>query len=292
MGQNVVRTCPRATTRSYGRGGGGHTPAVRRALGTIFLTLGLLSASLALSAWWVQHTAFDTANTSTIAEAAFQNPELRADLARGIADRVATELGVDHALVQSAADATLVRPEIANAFASVLRDIHSRLIGQTTGPVIVSPELVARAIGNPAASQLAPVSIDIPTFDALNTTRKTLHDVIPILIYVAVVLVFLGVLIHSSKPAALRVLGAWFLAASVIELLVAYALPVLVLPALVDSPYADLVAEVDKATLGPLVGVLIMLAGAGVACLVAGAWLDRPDRPQPRAWGAAAPSRW
>ena len=263
---------------------------MRRALGTIFLTLGLLSASLALSAWWVQHTAFDTANTTTIAEAALQNPELRADLARGIADRVATELGVDHALVQSAADATLVRPDIATAFSSVLRDIHSRLIGQTTGPVMVAPDLVARAIGNPAAAQLPAVSIDIPTFDALNTTRKTLHNLIPILIYVAVVLVTLGVLIHSNKPAALRTLGVWFLVASVVELLVAYALPVLVLPALVDSPYAELVAEVDKATLGPLVGVLIMLAGAGVGCLVAGAWLDRPDRPQPRTW-RTAPSR-
>ncbi len=261
---------------------------MRRALGTICLTLGLLSASLALSAWWVQHTAFDTRNTTTIAEAALQNPELRADLARGIADRVATELGVDHALVQSAADATLVRPDIAIAFSSVLRDIHSRLIGQSTGPVVVAPELVARAIGNPAAAQLPPVSIDIPTFDALDTTRKTLRDVIPILIYIAVVLVVLGLLIHSSKPTALRTLGAWFLAASVFELLIAYALPVLVLPALVDSPYAELVAEVDKATLGPLVGVLIMLAGAGVACLVAGSWLDRPDRPQPGTWSTAA----
>jgi hypothetical protein len=261
---------------------------VRRALGTIFLTLGLLSASLALSAWWVQHTAFDTANTTTIAEAALQNPDLRADLARGIADRVSTELNVDHALVQSAADATLVRPEIATAFASVLRDVHSRLIGQTSGPVVVAPELVARAIGNPAAAQLQPVSIDIPTFDALDTTRKTLHDVIPILIYVAAVLTALGLLIHSNKPAALRTLGIWFLAAIVFELVVAYALPVLVLPALVDSPYAELVAEVDKATLGPLVGVLIMLAGAGVGCLVAGSWLDRPDRPRAAAWNTAA----
>ena len=261
---------------------------MRRALGTIFLTLGLLSASLALSAWWVQHTAFDTGNTMTIAEAALQNPDLRADLARGIADRVSTELGVDHSLVQTAAEATLVWPDIATAFSSVLRDIHSRLIGQTSGPVIVSPDLVARAIGNPAAAQLTPVSIDIPTFDALDTTRKTLHDLIPILIYVAVVLVALGLLIHSSKPTALRVLGAWFLAASVVELLVAYALPVLVLPALVDSPYAELVAEVDKATLGPLVGVLIMLAGAGVGCLVAGAWLDRPDRAARGTWSPAA----
>jgi hypothetical protein len=261
---------------------------VRRALGTILLTLGLLSASVALSAWWVQHTAFDTANTTTIAEAALQNPDLRADLARGIADRVSIELNVDHALVQSAADATLVRPEIATAFASVLRDVHSRLIGQTSGPVVVAPELVARAIGNPAAAQLQPVSIDIPTFDALDTTRKTLHNVVPILVYVAVVFTALGLLIHSNKPAALRTLGAWFLAASVFELVVAYALPVLVLPALVDSPYAELVAEVDKATLGPLVGVLIMLAGAGIGCLVAGSWLDRPDRPRAAAWNTAA----
>lgn len=263
---------------------------MRRALGTIFLTLGLLSASLALSAWWVQHTAFNTDNTTTIAEAALQNPDLRADLARGIADQISTQVGADHALVQSAADQTLLRPDIAVAFASVLRDIHSRLIGQSSGPVVVSPELVARAVNIPAAAQLPAVSIDIPTFDALNTARQTLHDLIPILIYVAIVLVVLGVLIHSSKPAALRVLGAWFLAASVAELLIAYALPVLVLPALVDSPYAELVAEVDKATLGPLVGVLIMLAGAGVGCLVAGSWLDRPDRGRPATW-SAAPSR-
>ena len=272
--------------------GDGHTPAVRRALATILLTLGLLSGSLALSAWWVQRTAFDTSNTSTIAEAALQNPELRSDLARGIADRVAIELGVDHSVVQTAAETTLVRPDIAILFSGVLRDIHSRLIGQSAGPVVVPADLVARAVSIPAAAQLADVSIDIPTFDALDSARKTLRDAIPILIYAALVLTVMGVVLHPRKSTALRTLGAWFLGASVVELLIAYGVPVLLLPALVDSPYAELVAEVDKATLGPLVGVLVMLAGAGVGCLVAGAWLDQRE-PLPRdAWGAAAPSRW
>ncbi len=259
----------------------------------MLLTLGLLCASLALSAWWVQRTAFDTANTSTIAEAALQNPDLRADLARGIADRVATELGVDHAIVQSAAEATLVQPDIANAFAGVLRDVHARLIGETTGPVIVPADLVARAVGNAAAAQLPPVAIDIPTFDALDTARRGLHRAIPLLIYAAITLVVLGLVLHPYKPAALRILGGWFLGASIAELIVAYTLPVLVLPAVVDSPYADLVAEVDKATLGPLVGVLVMLAGAGVGCLVAGAWLDhREPSNYDDGWDAAAPYRW
>jgi hypothetical protein len=263
---------------------------VRRAFATVLMTVGLLAASLALAAWWVQRTAFDTSNTTTIAEAALQNSELRSDLARGIADRVSTELGVDHATVESAAQATLVRPDIATAFAGVLRDVHSRLIGQSSGPVQVPPDLVARAIGNPAAASLPAVAIDIPTFSALDTTRSTVHDAVPMLVYVAVICVALGVLVHPSKPAALRLLGGWFLGAAIVELIVAYMVPVVVLPALVDSPYAELVAEVDKATLGPLVGVLIMLAGAGVGCLVAGAWLDRPDRPHPGTW-SAAPSR-
>jgi hypothetical protein len=250
---------------------------VRRTIASTLLSLGLLFGALALSAWWVQRTAFDTSNTSDVAEAALQNPGLRADLARAIADSVAVELNLDHAAVESAAQAALVQPGIATAFSGVLRDIHARLIGEETGPVKIPPDLVVRATGNPAAAQLPPVAVDVPTFDALDTTRRTLHRALPLLVTAAVVLVLLGLLFHPSKPTALRVIGGWLIGASVVELVVAYTLPVLVLPALVDSPYAELVAEVDKATLGPLVGVLVMMAGAGVGCLVAGSWLDRPE---------------
>jgi hypothetical protein len=250
---------------------------VRRALATVLISLGLLSASLALAAWWVQRTAFDTSNTEAIAEAALQNQGLRTDLAQGIADQVSTELGVDHGVVQSAAEATLVQPDIANAFAGVLRDVHARLIGEATGPVAVPPDLVARAVGNEAAAQLPPVTIDVPTFAALDTTRRTLRTAIPLLVFSAITLTVLGLAFHPSKPTALRILGGWLLGASIVELIIAYTVPVVALPALIDSPYAQLVAEVDKATLGPLVGVLVMLAGAGIGCLVLGAWLDRRE---------------
>jgi hypothetical protein len=250
---------------------------VRRVIASTLLSLGLLCGTLAMSAWWLQRTAFDTSHTSDVAEAALQNPELRSDLARAIADRVAIELNLDHAAVESAAQTALVRPDIATAFSGVLRDVHARLIGEATGPVSIPPDLVVRATGNPAAAQLPAVTFDIPTFSALDTTRRTLKRAIPLLIYAAAVLVVLGLVLHPWKPAALRTIGVWLLGASVFELVVAYTLPVLVLPALVDSPYAELVAEVDKATIGPLVGVLVMMAGAGVGCLVAGAWLDRPN---------------
>ena len=183
--------------------------------------------------------------------------------------------------MESAAQTALVQPGIATAFAGVLRDVHARLIGEATGPVMIPPDLVVRATGNPAAAQLPPVAVDVPTFDALDSTRRALHRAIPLLITSAVVLGLLGLVFHPSKPTALRIIGAWFIVASIVELVVAYTLPVILLPALVDSPYAELVAEVDKATIGPLVGVLIMLAGAGVACLVAGSWLERRQAAPP-----------
>jgi hypothetical protein len=191
--------------------------------------------------------------------------------------------------VQTAAEQALVQPDIAVAYADVLRDVHARLVGEATGPVTVPANLVAMAVGTavPGLSQLTqlpPVTVDVPTIDALDTTRRTLDRTIPILIAVGAALALLGLLIHPRKPIALRTIGAWLLGASVVELVLAYSVPTIILPALVDSPYVDLVAEVDKATIGPLVGVLVMMAGAGLACVVVGSWLDRPPRaaqPQP-----------
>jgi hypothetical protein len=266
---------------------------VRRALASTLLSIGLLCGALALAAWWVQRTAFDTRNTSDIAEAALQNTEVRADLARAIADRVSVALNLDHATVQNVADAALLQPGLAGAFSGVLSDIHARLIGEATGPVTISPELVAQATGAPVAAQIPSVTVDVPTYDILDTSRRTLREGIPLLVAGAGGLIVLGLFLHPRKPVALRMIGYWLLAASVVELILAYTLPVFVVPAAIDSPYADLVAEVDKATFGPMVGVLVIMAGAGVACLVAGAWLDRPPpvaRP-PQTWGAT-PYRW
>jgi hypothetical protein len=265
---------------------------VRRVIAGSLLSLGLLCGAVALGAWWVNRTAFDTRHTADIAEAALQNPDLRNDLASAIADHVAPAAGLDHATVQAAADAALVQPDIAVAYADVLRDVHARLVGEASGPVTVPPNLVALAVGTavpglPALTQLPPVTVDVPTIDALDTTRRALQRTIPILIAVGAALALLGVAIHPRRAVALRTVGAWLIGASIVELILAYAVPTILLPAVVDSPYADLVAEVDKATIGPLVGVLVMMAGTGLACLVIGSWLDRPPPVQPQPWATS-----
>jgi hypothetical protein len=148
---------------------------------------------------------------------------------------------------------------------------------------------VTRALGNPPGVKIPPVNLDIATIEPLDTTRRALERALPILVAIGIAFSVAGLIVHPSKPTALRTLGAWLLGASIVELVFAYAVPTLLLPAVVDSPYADLVAEVDKATIQPLIGVLVMMAGAGLACLVAGTWLHRPSVDGPPSW---ATTRW
>jgi hypothetical protein len=258
-------------------------------LGSSLLSLGLLAGALALAVWWVHRTAFDTNHTSEVAQAALQNASLRGDLASTIADQVSLTLGLNHAQVQAAADAALEQPGVAPSFAGVLREVHSRLIGETSGPVAVPADLVTRAVSSPSGVKIPSVNLDIATIEPLDTTRLALERALPILIALGIGFSVAGLILHPSKPTALRTIGAWLLGASLVELLFAYAVPTLLLPAVVDSPYADLVAEVDKATIQPLIGVLVMMAGAGLACLIAGTWLDRPSVDEPPSW---ATTRW
>jgi hypothetical protein len=256
---------------------------VRAALGSLLLSLGLFAASLALSGWWLERTVFDPSRSDDIAVAALGNDSLRSDLADTIADQVAGRLHTDPATVRAATNAALARPGIASAFAGVTSDVHARLIGAASGPVVVSPQLLATAVGDPRAAALPPVQFDVPTVAPLDAVRRWLAGVVPILAIAGAGLALIGLIVHSRTATAVRIIGWWCLGASIVQVVVAYVLPVLVLPNVISNPYVDLVGEVARAAMAPLIGVLIMLAGAGIGCLVAGAWLDngRPVRVSP-----------
>jgi hypothetical protein len=256
---------------------------MRRAFAGLLLSLGLLLGSLTLSSWWIQRTAFDANRTGDIATAALGNADVRSELATQISDRVAPLLGIDPRVVQNVADATLARPDLAPAFSTILRDVHARLIGTATGPVTIGPDLVAQVVNDPRAAQLPAVSFTVPTISPIDTTRRALAKYTPVGLLFAVLLAGAGLALHPSTATALRTIGGWLIGASLVQLLLSYGVPVLLVPALTDNPWAQLVAEVSKATIGPLIGILVMLFGGGIACFVAAAYLDHGRRRPPPA---------
>jgi hypothetical protein len=256
-----------------------HTPCVRRAVATLFIVVGLVVGAVTLTGWWLRRTAFVTSRTERIASSILGDPVLRDDLARRISTQVAPQLGTDAVTVRQVVDATLARPEVAGVFASVLGDIHARLIGMRSGPVLIGPELLTAALGDARAQALPAVSIQVPKIDQLDSARRFLDRYVARGALIALVLLVLGLALHPWRAAAVGMIGIGLLATAVLIVSVGYLLPVRAVPALSDEPWLAVVPDVARDQQPVLVAVTVLLVGAALACLF-GAGLLARRRPQ------------
>lgn len=251
------------------------TPSVRRTAASILIIIGLVIGAVTLSAWWVRRTAFVTSRTEALADDILADPILRGDLARRISEQVSTQLGADPLTVRRIADTTLARPQVATLFAPVLGDIHSRLIGVQSGPVIIGPDLLAAALGDARAQALPPVSLDVPKIKELSSAREGLNRYVAEGAVVAIVLILLGLALHPWRAAAVGIIGVGFLAAAVLLVTVGYLVPVRAVPALSNEPWLAVVPDIAHNQQPVLIAVTVVLIGAGLACLAGAGLLAR-----------------
>ena len=189
-----------------------HTPGVRRTVATILIIVGLVVGAVTITGWWVRRTAFVTSRTEHLAGTILADPVLRDDLASRISAQVAAQLNADPVLVRQVVDTTLARPDVASTFSGVIGDIHARLIGLRTDPVVIGPELLTAAIGDPRAGSLPPVSLEVPQIDQLDTARRGLDRYLAGGAVAAIFLVLAGLALHPWRAAAVGIIGVGLLA--------------------------------------------------------------------------------
>jgi hypothetical protein len=252
-----------------------HTPGVRRTVATILIILGLVIGAVTIAGWWVRRTAFVTSRTEHLAGKILEDPVLRDDLASRISEQVAAQLNADPAVVRQVVDTTLARPEVAPIFSEVIGDIHARLIGLRTDPVVIGPDLLTAAIGDARAEALPPVSLQIAEISQLDTARRGLDRYLAEGAAFAFFFILLGVAIHPWRAAAIGMIGAGCLAAAVLLVTVGYLLPVRAVPSLSDEPWLAVVPDVARDQQAVLIAITVLLVGTGVLCLFAAGLLAR-----------------
>jgi hypothetical protein len=228
-----------------------------------------------------------------VASSVLDNQGVRREIARRLVEGVATALPAEAtgplADFRGQVEDALASPALTDPLADVVVEVHRRLVGEATGPVVLDPTLVT-AVLQQAAPTLDPallaavpqVHFDVPRASPLETARERLPGLLSTGATVAVVLVAAAFVIHPRRDRLLLRLGGWLLGASVVELLLLYLIPVVVAPALVDNVWTGLVAEVATASTGGIVGVLASMAIGGVGCLLAGwCWGWVHDHPRP-----------
>jgi hypothetical protein len=168
----------------------------------------------------------------------------------------------------------LDRHEIRAKLEQFVVDAHEVLIGQRTAPAVLDKATVVTLVNAavpsltlPQLAQLPPVTIKVPRVAPLSAGRKALRDRTWWYVLGALALLGLAVATSRDRHSTVKLVGRWLIGISVAHLLVLWVFPVVVVPQLSRSPWVGLVASVARALNAGLVVGLVVLAGAGVACL-------------------------
>jgi len=231
-------------------------------------------ATLALSAWLVRNTLLEPEQSAEVAEAVLDSPTLRNEIASQVSTRISEVTGQPAFQIEANVEVLLEDPAVAESLATTITAAHARLIDPDAPPVIVDTSAMSTLSGGVVAEQY---ELAVPTISALDTLSRIIDVWLPLVAAVAVAMAALAMVLHPNPARALCQIGYWLVAASLLQVLVGWFVPVVVIPAFTDSPWADVVAAAVRAYNDTLLTTLAAVLGGGGAALVLGAW-----------WGLAA----
>lgn len=250
---------------------------MRRTLGGFIFGLAYVCASLAISGWLLQRTAFSPSHTADMAPVILQDNRIKLQIANTIADAVASQRNLDQASVRQTVYAVASTKPGAELLAEVIHDAHARLIGAQPGPVRITGEQLVQIVRNQAVGDMHSITLPVPRVAALDRTRRVLHWLVPFGALFAVGFFVIGFMLHPNRSGLVYSLSYGLILLALLAGLLGYVVPRFVLPAFSDNIWADVSARLANDSL-PLVVAMVVVFGAGGVMLLVGSGLLRRRR--------------
>lgn len=241
---------------------------MRRGAALIFLHLGLALAAVALSAWLVRRTALEPERTTRVADAVLQSPQLRTEISSQVSDRMAQATGTPAFQIEPGVDGLLGDDGVVDSLATTVAAAHLRLIDRDAPPATIDTSAMSTLSGGVVPEAY---TLDVPTLTPLDAARRFIDRWLPTVAVMAAGLVLAGVALHPNHPRALVQVGYWLVATTLLQVVVGWIVPVIVVPAVLSSPWADVFATVVEAYSSTLIGTIASVLAAGGVALVLGA---------------------
>ena len=260
---------------------------MRRAVASIFVTLGLVSAGVAWWAYAARYTVLDSARSERIAQTLIEQPVIQDAVAEGLGNALAQALPpgtpISPEEISAVAHRALADPRAMAALKSTLLASHQRLVGSYDGPVTldVSPIAVAGrdalVAARPDLAGLLPdaptLSVDLPTqhLPKLGWLPDRVRELTGLAGLLAATLLGLGLLTSSDRPRVLSRAGRWALRAGIGWAAFGWALPYAMTK--IGEPRLAALGAIGVAAVGPMIAPAVTLVCAGVGALLgARAW--------------------
>jgi hypothetical protein len=258
---------------------------VRRSLAGLLFGFASIFASLALSGFWLQFTAFSPDHTRSTAKAVLGDSDIKNEIARLIANTTVTQInastgtaGIDPEPIRLTVYDNLRTTEGSALLADVVADAHAKLIGASDDPVEITPEQMVPLVGNEIAMNAPTIVLPVEEVGALSVMREVLHWLVPVAAGLAAVMLILGFFTHPEKAELLRSLGILLLGMALLLLVIGYVVPTLVVPLLTDNVWVGAVPRLAADSVPLLLGLTLLLVGGGVGCLAGASASRRRDR--------------
>ena len=251
---------------------------MRRTLAGLIFGLAYVCASLAISGWLLQRSAFDPGRTGDLAKIVLQDTRIKTQITNTIADAASSQRGLDQATTRQTVSAVASTDQGAALLSKVLHDAHARLIGELKGPVRITGAQMVLVVRNQVVADMPPLTLPVPRVNSLDRIRRVLHWVIPFGALFAVGFFVIGFMLHPHRSALMHSLGYGMVLLALLIIVLGYIVPRFVLPALSDNIWADVPARLANDSLPLLVGMAIVLGGGGLMLLVGTGLLRRRRR--------------
>jgi hypothetical protein len=247
----------------------GNNGGVRWSFVGVLVGVAFTCAWLASGGWLLERTVLRPDLSGEHAVAVMSDDAVRGQFAAFVAAATAEGMYPGDpnapARVLATVDLVLTIPAGAELTAPTLTEIHSRLIGETEGPVQLSPQLLAQLVRDERAAALAPAAIVVPRIGALDTADRVLSLIVPIAAVAAVVLIILVALTRPERDVLVRTSGLGLLVLALIVVLFRHVVAGYVPPVLEESIWAEVPAVAARAQ---LLGTLLIAGGLAVVGLV------------------------
>jgi hypothetical protein len=255
---------------------------VRRSFAGLLFGIAFACASLAISGFLLQRTAFSPDNSADAAETVLDDGPIRDEMVHLIATATASQMYPDDPVAQ--ANVTTVVGTVADSkagaplFADILSDVHSHLIGKNDATVVISPAQLVEITRDQRASVLPAVIVPVPRVGSLAVADTVLHWMVPISAIAALVFFALCFLARPERPALIRTTGIGLVVLAALTLTFAWIVPRFVPPVLKDSVWARLPSRLADGALPLTLLATMLLTGAGLAMFVGSARMGRSRR--------------
>lgn len=219
----------------------------------------------------MQRTVFSPGPSPGIAEAVLGDNSIRLEIETVIAARTADVLETTPDQL-----AVFLEEQILNTrggaveLATFIQRAHLRVIGSNDDLVVMVPSELVRVVRDERAYDAPSATVPVPVIGTLSTTRTALRWIMLGAAALGVLALAGGLVLRPYRSDLIRALGELLISIAVALLVIGWAIPTFVIPAIDTSTWTGIAPALAGRSLPVVIGSAVVLVVSGLGLIVTG----------------------